>query len=278
MASILEEVQSANFLAGPAPANATKKIIDFAKSDVAEYKALYAAVIDDVLTAEECQKIVRAAELKAGGTWERAMVNAGGGRQVMYEDIRKSGRIIWDDADLMDRIWKRCEPLVPELQQINQQPKVSGLGPYKRREIWKFTRCNERMRILKYTTGEYFQMHCDGCYETPDGTERSYYTLHLYLNDTNTQDDGGVLEGGATTFWAMDEKRNYSVQPKIGSVLIFQHRNLLHSGDEVSKGMKITMRTDLMYTLADELADPPKEENPNGVKRAWKWAATKIGA
>ena len=25
--------------------------------------------------------------------------------------------------------------------------------------------------------------HCDGAYETPDGKERSYFTLHLYLND-----------------------------------------------------------------------------------------------
>ncbi len=38
--------------------------------------------------------------------------------------------------------------------------------------------------------------HMDGCYVTPDQSEYSFYTLHLYLNDS-TQDKIG---GGATTF------------------------------------------------------------------------------
>lgn len=38
--------------------------------------------------------------------------------------------------------------------------------------------------------------HMDGCYETPDLSEHSFYTLHLYLNDS-TQ---GKIGGGATTF------------------------------------------------------------------------------
>jgi len=33
-------------------------------------------------------------------------------------------------------------------------------------------------------------------------------------------------------------------------VLIFQHRGLLHSGDEVLEGIKYTMRTDLMFEEA----------------------------
>jgi hypothetical protein len=32
-----------------------------------------------------------------------------------------------------------------------------------------------------------------------------------------------------------------------GRVLIFQHRRLLHSGDDVKAGIKYTMRSDLMY-------------------------------
>lgn len=37
------------------------------------------------------------------------------------------------------------------------------------------------------------------------------------------------------------------IDPKIGRVLIFQQRRLLHSGDEVLSGVKYTMRSDLMY-------------------------------
>lgn len=55
------------------------------------------------------------------------------------------------------------------------------------------------------------------------------------------------MKGGATTFHSMDMSRKLDVDPKIGRVLIFQHKNLLHSGDEVLQGTKYTMRSDLMY-------------------------------
>ena len=42
-------------------------------------------------------------------------------------------------------------------------------------------------------------------------------------------------------------KRRLDVDPKIGRVLIFQHRRLIHSGDEVSAGIKYTMRSDVMF-------------------------------
>ena len=89
--------------------------------------------------------------------------------------------------------------------------------------------------------------HCDGAYETPDRSERSYFTLHLYLNDAGEQ-----LKGGATTFHSYNMDREIRVVPKIGRVLLFQHRGLLHSGEDVDKGMKLTLRTDIMYTKATE--------------------------
>ena len=42
-------------------------------------------------------------------------------------------------------------------------------------------------------------------------------------------------------------KRSIDVVPKAGRVLIFQHKTLLHSGADVSRGIKITLRTDMMY-------------------------------
>ena len=89
--------------------------------------------------------------------------------------------------------------------------------------------------------------HCDGVYETPDRSERSYYTLHLYLNDKEANGSEGELKGGATTFFSYDMHRRLDVEPKTGRILIFQHRELLHSGDDVLSGLKLTMRTDIMY-------------------------------
>jgi len=87
--------------------------------------------------------------------------------------------------------------------------------------------------------------HCDGHYVTPPGNEVSFYTLHLYLNDSLS--NGGDVKGGATTFHSMDMSRSFDVNPKMGRVLIFQHAHLVHSGAEVQEGIKYTMRTDLMY-------------------------------
>jgi hypothetical protein len=47
-------------------------------------------------------------------------------------------------------------------------------------------------------------------------------------------------------------KKQVNVEPKVGRVLIFQQANLLHSGQTVQSGMKLTMRTDLLYERVDD--------------------------
>lgn len=91
--------------------------------------------------------------------------------------------------------------------------------------------------------------HHDGSYVTPDGKESSFLTLHLYLNESTPENK---LEGGATTFHSHDMQRFLDVDPKVGRVLIFQHRGLLHSGEDVTAGIKLTLRTDLMYKNMEE--------------------------
>ncbi len=86
--------------------------------------------------------------------------------------------------------------------------------------------------------------HHDGSFETPDCKEVSFFTIHLYLNEA---DPANKLEGGDTTFHSHDMQRSFDVEPKVGRVLIFQHRDLLHSGADVTGGIKLTLRTDIMY-------------------------------
>ena len=126
------------------------------------------------------------------------------------------------------------------------------MGPGKRKETFQMTRLNERMRFLRYVEGNYFRPHQDGSYVTPNRAERSLYTLHLYLNEADPNAPEGELKGGATTFHSYDETRQYDVVPKVGRILIFQHRNLYHSGADVTGGVKLTMRTDLMYKTVKE--------------------------
>jgi len=145
-----------DFLSGPA-LNPVVSHVNFAKEGLEEYENLFAVVIDNVLNQSECEQFVAAAENHVGGKWERALLNIGGGQQVMAEDRRKCGRIIWDNPEVAAKIWARVEPLVPEISRLMNRPEVTGIGPVKRREIWRATRCNERLRILKYTSGEYFK-------------------------------------------------------------------------------------------------------------------------
>jgi len=114
------------FLEAPA-SNIKVSKIDFAKSTIPEYDDLWAVILDDVMTAEECKTLVNAAEATTDGKWERAMVNVGNGRQKLYEDTRNCGRIIWDSKELVGKIWKRIEGTVPELQSLEQWPKSQAL-------------------------------------------------------------------------------------------------------------------------------------------------------
>ncbi|KAF2112014.1 oxidoreductase domain-containing protein [Lophiotrema nucula] len=235
-----------SFLDGPAPA-LKRSDVNWEKGGLPEYEGLWAVILDGIVTEEECDQLVAAAEATTDGKWERAMVNIGGGKQALYDDVRNCGRIIWDDQELVNKLWARCASAVPEINELVDWPDVTGNGPAKRKETWKLSRLNERMRFLKYGPDEYFKAHCDGTYETPDKSERSYFTLHLYLNEAGEQ-----LKGGATTFHSYNMGREIRVVPKVGRVLLFQHRGLLHSGEDVDKGLKLTLRTDIMYTKATE--------------------------
>ena len=252
-------------LEGPSPASCTSKLIDFTDAGLPEYAKSFAVAIDNLATPDECAALLAAAESTVDGKWEQAMVNIGGGRQRMVMDQRNCGRIIWDDVELASRIQDRIMPHLPkEIVNLTNNAVVTGSGPVKRSETWRLTRLNERLRFLKYTSGMYFRQHCDGSYVTPDGKEVSFLTVHLYLNgdpptsskEIESRKEGSITEkdranrplvGGATRFFSWSMIKHWDFAPTKGSCIVFQHRNLIHSGEDVEEGTKYTMRTDVMY-------------------------------
>ena len=266
-----------DFLPPEAPSHASIHGIDFATSTppLPVYNGLFAAAIDNILTDEECAEFIRRAEATTvpQGTpaWERATIHIGNGQQALATDVRNCGRIIFDTPDLADRLLHRLLPFLQTLgiDKIVDQPRITGLAG--RGKTYRLTRVNERLRFLKYEGGEYFHPHEDGMYVAPGGEERSFITIHLYLNGEGPQDldelrrekrsvggmgEGnrdahGKLLGGATSFLDLRhfEEEEYYVRvfPRAGSVLVFQQRDMLHGGDPVLRGTKYTMRTDLMY-------------------------------
>ncbi|KAE8360306.1 hypothetical protein BDV27DRAFT_134741 [Aspergillus caelatus] len=302
------------FLQARPPPNATIKKLDFTKTTppIPAYKNHFAALIDNILTPAECSQLLHLAEqsirpentthINPGETpWDRALLNVGNGKEIKAPGFRNCGRIIYDSPDIADRLLNRLLPFLREcdIVQISNQPLVTGAGPATRGETFKLTRLNEKLRFLKYTGGEYFRPHTDGCYVTPDERERSLFTVHLYLNGEGDQDEGElqraitrrermdargsdgnsdcevvfgdedadeameseeeeenledakeqILLGGATSFRleSFAGERVVRVFPKAGSVLVFQQRGLCHAGDDVFRGVKYTMRTDVMY-------------------------------
>ncbi|TQN64442.1 hypothetical protein CSHISOI_10979 [Colletotrichum shisoi] len=253
----------ADFLSRPPPPGAppvTLRKIDWSATPLPENGPRYAAVIDNVLTADECARLVRMAEDSAKDRgdagdepWQPAMVNIGPGWEVLEPHYRNSDRIIWDQQEVVDRLWARCR-LAPGLE--DQLKEVAAAGKTRKGEEtrWVFNRFNKRMRLLRYQKGQFFRPHCDGPYgeEGADGTVfRTWHTVHLYLNDSAAEvgPEKSGLAGGATTFLSSDEKRRVDVDPRAGRVLIFQHAGLYHCGDDVVEGTKLTMRTDILYEL-----------------------------
>ncbi|CAJ2505494.1 Uu.00g128880.m01.CDS01 [Anthostomella pinea] len=85
------------------------------------------------------------------------------------------------------------------------------------------------------------------------GYSQTYFTVHLYLNNLQREvGDEAELRGDATSFLSRDGKRKMDIDPKAGRVLIFQHSRLRHSGDDVTAGIKYTVRMDIMYRLRED--------------------------
>jgi prolyl 4-hydroxylase len=130
-------------------------------------------------------------------------------------DIRNNARLIADRTDWADEIWARLGPVFPSYPGV----RVTGL--------------NERFRFYRYDVGQRFAPHRDGYYARPDGSERSVWTLLIYLN--------GDFEGGETRIFSLDAE----VKPEPGLALVFVHA-LVHEGAAVRSGRKYVLRSDVM--------------------------------
>lgn len=179
-----------------------------------------AFILYDVFTKEECDEWIALTE-KTG--YSEALVNVGSGQQISMTDFRNSDRCIIDDVQMADKIFQRIKLYLPATWKNHH---VVGL--------------NERLRFLRYDSGQYFAPHMDGVYAREDGSgERSFITIQLYLNEG--------YEGGETTFvsFGVGGKR-YACKPRTGMVLVFEHA-LYHEGSLLKAGRKYTVRTDVMY-------------------------------
>ena len=104
------------------PSQITMSRIDFKNSPLPEYKDLYAVVLDNVLTQTECDQLLHMAELSTGAHleehgdddaageskgWKKALVRAGRRHEILAIEYRDSGRILWDEKEVVKRFFNR---------------------------------------------------------------------------------------------------------------------------------------------------------------------------
>ena len=196
-----------------------EETLDVTQIDSTLCNGLWGVQCNQVFTEEECQMIIEAAEARG---FEKALLNVGGGQQVLAEDNRKHLRVMVDDFRLAPEIFSRIKDALPKTFKGHS---LVGL--------------NERLRILKYHPGDFFRIHKDGTYISKNG-EVSKITMLFYLNEG--------YDGGETTFYKRTgDQVNLKVIPKTGMILLHDHR-IDHGVPELEKGVKYVIRTDVMYS------------------------------
>jgi hypothetical protein len=211
--------------------------------------------IHNALTQEECDYLIK--------EMNRDM------EPVRYRrDYRRNDRCVFESTKLADLLWKRLQPIASELvlvsdedpskqrlasEEFGECPDELRMG-YTKEGVWQPSGLNECLRFCKYNPGDFFRKHCDACFVRSED-EQSWFTTMFYLN--------GDFEGGATRFLhidgpsstchdtqlnaAKDDEVLASVAPEPGLCLLFFQPGLLHEGEDLHKGMKYILRTDMMF-------------------------------
>ena len=206
-----------------------------------------AFVIEDLLSMEECQAIIRQGEA-VGFSPDCAIA----GSATQQASILAHNFYYFADDHTLDQIYSRALPYLP---QTIEGCRVRGI--------------NARFRVYRYVPGAVYRPHIDGSWprsgldlarpegtqylynDTRDGAQLSRLTFLIYLNDD--------FEEGYTTFFLpcqdSEKLKGVRVEPRIGSVLVFPHGEsigaLLHEGSAVTKGAKYVIRTDVLYDKSE---------------------------
>ncbi len=193
------------------------------KADILQNDPLI-LTIAAALSEQECQQLIARSERE--NAYDIATIQGRDGGETRL-DIRHNWRWMVDDPQLAGWLFERLRPALPD--QLNG---------------WHLQGLNERLRFYRYDPGQTFRPHYDGGFER-NVFESSQLTLLIYLNE--------AVQGGATRFYqddpslhASEDTLQYSIAPKTGRVLVFEHQQL-HEGAPVESGRKYVLRTDVMY-------------------------------
>jgi hypothetical protein len=197
-------------------------------------------VVENFLSTEECESLIAQGErvgYEANELPTEVGLDADELDFMRAVHFRTSSKALSDDEMLAKKLWDRAKEFLPADATL-----LRNITNYEGYHSHCF---NERFRFYKQDDKQYHKPHCDSPYKRQvldaesKVDERSILTCLITLNN--------VEEGGADTFWTLDESRTVvSIPPKRGCA-IFYMQNLLHESEPVIGGSKHYLRTDVMF-------------------------------
>ncbi|KAJ7096635.1 hypothetical protein B0H15DRAFT_928688 [Mycena belliarum] len=226
--------------------------IDFKTAGLPEYNGCYAVVLDSLFSEPELSSYIAAAE--ASAPWEIAQVNAGPNIAYTITSYRNGERIILDSFELSEKMFEKIRPHLKDIEEIEQTLAIYPDDGERVVQKWRMVRMNERLRFLRYPKGGFFRQHCDATYFDQETKQRTFYTVQFYLPSDASGSKESFLpaEGGSTRFLNRTSGAHADVEAVPGRVLVFQHADLLHTGETVTAGVKCTVRSDILYERVGE--------------------------
>ena len=217
-------------------------------------------IIDNLLSAEECERLVQAAEASGGfAFWDPE-----GGTEK--RQVRNADTLEFDDPELCDALFQRLLPNITPT--VCFTPEDEETFEAELEGEWYATGLNTHLLLNRYGSGGHFAPHADGS-TLIDFNRRSLYTVLIYVNDCT---EGGATQilssadGEATAVRPLDGARVakpeaivYSVEPLCGRALMYYHQ-VLHAGETVGKhACKYCLRSDVMYERRPAICTAPND-------------------
>ncbi|KAL7489795.1 hypothetical protein ACHAW6_015512 [Cyclotella cf. meneghiniana] len=195
----------------------------------------FAIMLHNVLSPEECSEIIDIAE--ESGFQPAAIYDAS--TKVVH---RNCTRRFIDDHTIAENWFERILHAVSDTPYEHKVQSCPWIGTKQNADPVHAVSLNERLRVIKYTEGQFFTKHQDAAFtrgrDAGDRAgEKSLLSVHIYLNEK--------YKGGVTRFHGSG--RWFDIHSKMGSVLLFEP-SIMHEAVKVTKGAKYLVRSDIMYS------------------------------
>lgn len=120
----------------------TSTLINFAETPLKKYYGNpnhYALIIDDCFTPTECAELSSLAESSSDG-WKEASIQKGNNRQEVEKDVRDCARILRDDPETAEMIFRRVKPFLGSVLEIGNTPETGIISGTWKHKVWRMSR------------------------------------------------------------------------------------------------------------------------------------------